>query len=99
MSEVIDLSKKREPARYTLHLVHHWDGTVEVLVDDVAETERNKKSITWAMGRALLALKGDAAGRGQDFRYRLADLVSQARHREAIDVASDIIALFDGEAP
>lgn len=57
MADPIELSEHRKPVTYTLHIIHHWNGTIEVLVDDVAETERNKESIVWAMKRALLALE------------------------------------------
>lgn len=49
---VIDLASKRQPVCYTVHLVQHWDGRLEIMVQDVAEDERSRLAVSDALRRA-----------------------------------------------
>lgn len=59
-TNIVDLSKKRDPVKYTIHLTHHWDGKLEIWVDDVSDTERSRESIAWALDQAAAAMRSDA---------------------------------------
>jgi len=52
---VINLSSKREPVIYTLIITHHWDGTFEFTVLDVADDERSQESVGYALKKAAEA--------------------------------------------
>lgn len=52
---VIDLSAKRQPVTYTLVITHHWDGHFEFTVLDVADDERSKESVGYALKQAAAA--------------------------------------------
>jgi len=52
---VIDLAKKRQPVTYTLVITHHWDGTFEFTVLDVADDERSQESVGYALKKAAEA--------------------------------------------
>lgn len=52
MSEVVDLNAKRAPVHYTVRLSHHWDGRVEVFVEDVADDERSRDAVADALAKA-----------------------------------------------
>lgn len=54
MSNVFDLNSKRPPVKYTVHLMHHYDGNVDVFVENVSDDERSQEAvrevlIRWAM--------------------------------------------------
>jgi hypothetical protein len=49
---VIDLADKRPPACYTVHLVQHWDGRLEIMVQDVADDDRSRLAVADALRRA-----------------------------------------------
>jgi hypothetical protein len=49
---VIELSDRRPPVEYTVRIRHHWDGHLEVLVDDLADDERSLASVGHALRRA-----------------------------------------------
>lgn len=61
MSEVVDLANRRPPVCYTVRLTHHWDGAIEVFVEDVADDERSRD----AVGHAL-RLAAEAYGAKRD---------------------------------
>ena len=52
MSEVIDLSAKRAPVCYTVHITHLWDGKLEVWVEDVQDDPRSRAAVGDALKRA-----------------------------------------------
>ena len=52
---VIDLSMKRQPVTYTLVITHHWDGHFEFTVLDVADDERSRESVGYALKQAAAA--------------------------------------------
>ena len=58
MSEIVELADRRPPVHYTVRLSHHWDGRIEVFVEDVANDERSRASVG-----AALAAAADAWGR------------------------------------
>ena len=49
---VIDLWKHRAPVTYTVTITHHWDDTLEVFVQDVADDARSRASVADALRRA-----------------------------------------------
>jgi hypothetical protein len=49
---VIDLNAKRPPVYYTVNITHHWDDTLEVFVEDVADDDRSRASVADALRRA-----------------------------------------------
>jgi len=52
MSDVISLADRRPPVCYTVRIVHRWDDSLEVLVEDIASDERSRASAADAMRRA-----------------------------------------------
>ena len=50
MSEVIRLETRRKPVTYTLHVSHHWDGKVELFIDDLDADIREDDSVMQALG-------------------------------------------------
>ncbi len=56
---VIDLSNYRPPVCYTIRLTAHWDDSIEIFVEDVADDDRSKKSIADALRRAADAIEGN----------------------------------------
>jgi len=52
---VIDLSTKRQPVTYTLVITHHWDGHFEFTVLDVADDERSREAVGYALKKAAEA--------------------------------------------
>lgn len=53
---VIDLAKHRPPVCYTVRLVEHWDGRLEIFVEDVAGDERSRKAVADSLRRAAARL-------------------------------------------
>lgn len=49
---VIDLANKRPPVCYTVHLAQHWDGRLQVTVQDVADDDRSRKAVADALRQA-----------------------------------------------
>jgi hypothetical protein len=49
---VINLADRRPPVSYTVRITHHWDDTLEVFVEDVADDERSRQSVADALARA-----------------------------------------------
>lgn len=58
---VIDLADRRPPVCYTVRLVQHWDGRLEICVEDVADDDRSKKAVADALRRAAGYLDGSGA--------------------------------------
>lgn len=52
MSQIIDLADRRPPVTYTVTITHHWDGTIETMVQDVADDERSRAAVGDALKRA-----------------------------------------------
>lgn len=57
---VIDLAQRRVPVWYTVRLGHHWDDTLEIVVEDVADNGRSRLSVADALRRAADALDSSA---------------------------------------
>lgn len=49
MSEIISINSRKPPTFYTLRIAHHQDGKLQLFVEDVADDERSRESIAWAM--------------------------------------------------
>jgi len=49
---VVSLQDRRTPVYYTVRIAHHWDGKLEIFVEDVADDERSRQSIADALDRA-----------------------------------------------
>jgi hypothetical protein len=49
---VIDLANHRPPVCYTVRLIEHWDGRLEIFVEDVADDERSQKAVAESLRRA-----------------------------------------------
>lgn len=48
---VIDLSTRRAPVWYTIHIGQHWDDTLEFRIEDVGDDDRSRASIADALRR------------------------------------------------
>lgn len=71
MSDVIDLSSKRAPTVYTVTIAHHWDGTLEFKIDDVADDGRSREAVMHAFRRICGADAELAAAHGNaDDNYK-----------------------------
>ena len=46
-----------KPVNYTVHLSHYPDGKLEVWVDDIADDQRSRDSVAWAMEEAARMLR------------------------------------------
>lgn len=53
MSEIVELSARRQPVNYTVRITHHWDDRLEVFVEDVADDDRSRASVADALQRAV----------------------------------------------
>lgn len=51
---VINLADRRQPVSYTVRITQHWDGSLEVFVEDVADDERSRQSVADALARAAI---------------------------------------------
>lgn len=51
MTSVINLNEKRLPVVYTVTIVHHYDGTIEFNINDVADDERSREAVLHAFRR------------------------------------------------
>lgn len=51
MSDVIDLNANRAPVVYTVTIAHHYDGTLEFKIEDVADDERSRETVFHAFRR------------------------------------------------
>mgnify|MGYP000255225035 CR=1 FL=1 len=50
-NNIIDLNAKRAPVTYTLTISHHWDGTIEIWVEGVTDSDRSQESVWYALKR------------------------------------------------
>jgi hypothetical protein len=69
---VIDLNAKRKPVHYTVHLSHHWDGSLTIQVEDLADDQRSKMAVAWALLRAAEEISGvhyEAKQKENDMAY------------------------------
>ena len=51
MTDVIDLNLRRPPVVYTINIAHHYDGTVEFEIKDVADDPRSRDAVIHAFKR------------------------------------------------
>ncbi len=51
MADVIDISAKRAPVVYSVTIAHHYDGTLEFNIQDVADDERSREAVLHAFRR------------------------------------------------
>lgn len=49
MTNVVELSQHRKPVTYTIHVVHHWNGEIELLINDIAEDPRSDDAVMEAL--------------------------------------------------
>lgn len=49
---VIELSEHREPVCYTVRLRQHWNGALEVFVEDIADDSRSRQAVADALALA-----------------------------------------------
>lgn len=49
---IIDLADKRQPVCYTVRLRQHWNGALEVFVEDIADDERSRQAVADALALA-----------------------------------------------
>jgi hypothetical protein len=77
MADVIDLSARRAPVWYTLRICHHWDDTIEIVAEDIADDLRSRASINDTLRRLLGT---------EELRDALHDLVKEAAEfRDCVD--------------
>lgn len=58
MAKIVLLSSHRPSVTYTLTITHHWDDTLEVFAQDVADDERSRASVADTLTRAAIAFGG-----------------------------------------
>lgn len=51
MSDIIDINAKRAPVIYSVTIAHHYDGTLEFNIEDVADDERSREAVLHAFRR------------------------------------------------
>lgn len=51
MTELVDLNSRRQPVVYTVTIAHHYDGTLEFCIEDVADDDRSRESVLYAFRR------------------------------------------------
>lgn len=49
---IVDLADRRPPVSYTVRLLQHWDGRLQIFVEDVADDQRTRKAVADALRRA-----------------------------------------------
>lgn len=49
---IVELSEHRAPVCYTVHLRQHWNGALEVFVEDVADDPRSRQAVADALALA-----------------------------------------------
>jgi hypothetical protein len=57
-ANVVRLNDKRDPVLYSVHITQHWDGGVDVFVQDVADDEQSRKAVAYALRRAADGIDG-----------------------------------------
>ena len=48
---ILELANRRSPTTYTVTITHHWDGTIESYVHDVADDQRSRDAVAYALRR------------------------------------------------
>lgn len=43
------MNARRQPVTYTISVTHHWDGTVEIWVEGIAESGRSNRAVADAL--------------------------------------------------
>lgn len=51
MSDIVDLNARRAPVVYDVTIAHHYDGTVEFSIHNVADDPRSRDAVLWAFRR------------------------------------------------
>jgi hypothetical protein len=51
MTGIIDLNGRRAPVVYTVTIAHHYDGTLEFNIENVADDERSREAVLNAFRR------------------------------------------------
>lgn len=46
---VIDINAHKPPVIYAVRIAQYWDGRMEFFVEDVADDQRSRASIAWAL--------------------------------------------------
>lgn len=59
MADIVELAHKRPPVCYTVRLVQHWDGRLEVHVEDLADDDRSRQAVADALDRAAEMLASE----------------------------------------
>lgn len=62
---VINLADRRQPVSYTVRITQHWDGSLEVFVEDVTDDERSRQSVADALARAAIVFANRKALEGK----------------------------------
>lgn len=57
MADIVPLDGQREPVRYTIHVDHHWDGAVDVAIEDISADKRSLRVAAYALKLARRAVK------------------------------------------
>lgn len=65
-AEIKNLSDRRKPVTYTVTITHHWDDTVEVFVQDVADDDRSRAAVGDALARAASSFLNRKVGASGD---------------------------------
>lgn len=63
MAEIVELADRRPPVTYTVTITQHWDGRMEIFVQDVADDERSRAAVGEAMQRAAAVFLGGTNGK------------------------------------
>lgn len=56
---VIELSDHREPVCYTVRLRQHWNGALEVFVEDISDDLRSRQAVADALALASKMLTAE----------------------------------------
>jgi hypothetical protein len=54
---VIELSTKRAPVSYTVHVTQGWDGSLSLYVEDVQDDPRSRWAVADALSQSSILLK------------------------------------------
>ena len=57
---IIDLADHRAPVCYTVRMTQHWDGRLQVFVEDVADDDRSRQAVAKALRSAADLLEQPA---------------------------------------
>lgn len=55
MTNIVDLATKRAPVLYTVHITHHWDGSIDVAIEGLGNppSEQSKQSVIYGLTTAV----------------------------------------------